>query len=217
LESVAEQCVGMMLALAKQIVRADAALRRGEWRVRYEYIGQQLWEKTLGLVGMGRIGRRVAEIGHTGFAMRIIYYDVVRYDLEERMLQARRVPLDELCSTADHISVHLPLLPETKGLISRRLFELMRPTAFFYNTARGGVVDEEALLWALANRRIAGAGLDVYACEPLPRDHPLMRLENVVITPHMAAHTNEALAAMSMVAQDVINVLEGTAPTYRVV
>jgi D-3-phosphoglycerate dehydrogenase len=214
-ESVAEQCIGLMLSAAKQINRADAALRRGEWNVRYEYIGQQLWTKTLGLVGFGRIGQRVAEIGHAAFAMPIVYYDVVSYQAAERKLDARRVSLDDLFSISDHISAHLPLFPETVGVIDRHLFERMKPTAFFYNTARGGVVDEPALLWALTTHRIAGAGFDVYAKEPLPADDPLLKLENVVVTPHMAAHTDEALAAMSMVARDVLNVLEGRAPVYR--
>lgn len=217
LESVAEQAVGFMLAISKQILRADTALRQSRWNVRYEYIGQELFRRTLGLVGMGRIGSRVAEICHLAFQMPVLYYDVVAYpDLEEK-LHAKKVSLEEVLEQADYVSLHVPLLPSTKGLIGKDQLARMKPGAILINTARGGVVDETALIEALDSGHLGGAGLDVFATEPTPADNPLFNSEKVVLTPHMAAHTDDALKAMSMVAQDIIRVLEGQEPLYRVV
>jgi D-3-phosphoglycerate dehydrogenase len=216
-ESVAEQAVGLMLAVSKQIARADKAIREGRWQVRYAYIGQELCGRTLGLIGMGRIGGRVAEICHVAFKMPILYYDVVGYLPLEEKLGARKLPLNEVLAQADCVSVHVPLLPATQGLIGREQFELMKKGAVFINTARGPIVDEASLLDALRSGHLAGAGLDVFDCEPVTADNPLLNLENVVLTPHMAAHTEDALRAMSLVAEDVLRVLEGKAPLYRVV
>lgn len=214
-ESVAEQCVGLMLALSKQIARADKAIRQERWHVRYEYIGQEMLGRTLGLVGMGRIGGRVAEICHVAFHMPVIYYDVVNYPQAEEKLGAKRLPLNDVLTQADYVSVHVPLLPATKGMLGREQFVLMKKGAIFINTARGPIVDEAALVEALRGGHLAGAGLDVYAVEPTPADNPLFQLENVVLTPHMSAHTDDALSAMSMVAADVLRVLEGEEPEYR--
>ena len=215
-ESVAEQAVGFMLVLSKQILRADKALRQGRWEVRYEYIGQELLGRTLGLVGMGRIGSRVAEICHFGFNMPVIYYDVLDYPQLEEKLAARKVTLAELLLEADYISVHVPLLPSTSGMLGREQFARMKPGAIVINTSRGPVLDEAALVEALQSGHLGGAGLDVYAVEPTPPDNPLFQLENVVLSPHMAAHTDDALKAMSMIAEDVLRVLEGQEPLYRV-
>jgi phosphoglycerate dehydrogenase-like enzyme len=125
--------------------------------------------------------------------------------------------MNEVLAQADYVSVHVPLLPTTRGLIGREQFALMRKGAIFINTARGPIVDETALAEALANGHLAGAGLDVYAVEPVAADSPLLRLENVVLTPHMAAHTDDALRAMSLVAEDVLRVLKRQEPVYRVV
>jgi D-3-phosphoglycerate dehydrogenase len=216
-ESVAEQAVGFMLTISKQILKADKALRQGRWGVRYEYIGQELFGRTLGMVGMGRIGSRVAEICHFGFHMPIIYYDVVQYPQLEEKLNAKKLPLDELLPLADYVSVHVPLLPSTKGMIGKEQIGKMKPGAILINTARGAVVDEAALVEALKSGHLAGAGMDVYEVEPTPTDNPLFQLENVVLSPHMAAHTDDALKAMSLVAKDILNVLEGRPPVYRVV
>ncbi len=215
-ESVAEQAVGFMLVLSKQILRADKALRQGRWEVRYEYIGQELLGRTLGLVGMGRIGSRVAEICHFGFNMPVIYYDVLDYPQLEEKLAARKVTLAELLLEADYISVHVPLLPSTSGMLGREQFARMKPGAIVINTSRGPVLDEAALVEALQSGHLGGAGLDVYAVEPTPPDNPLFQLENVVLSPHMAAHTDDALKAMSMITEDVLRVLEGQEPLYRV-
>ena len=196
--------------------RADKALRLGRWEVRYEYIGQELFGRTLGLVGMGRIGSRVAEICHFGFNMPVIYYDVLDYPQLEEKLAARKVTLAELLLEADYISVHVPLLPSTSGMLGREQFARMKPGAIVINTSRGPVLDEAALVEALQSGHLGGAGLDVYAVEPTPPDNPLFQLENVVLSPHMAAHTDDALKAMSMIAEDVLRVLEGQEPLYRV-
>ena len=216
-ESVAEQAVGLMLAVSKQIARADKATRQGRWQVRYEYIGQEMLGRTLGLVGMGRIGGRVAEICHLGFNMPVIYHDMVQYPEAEEKLAARRLPMHDVLGQADYVSVHVPLLPATRGLIGQEQLALMKQGAILINTARGQIVDEAALLQALRSGRLAGAGLDVLAVEPAPADNPLFELENVVITPHMSAHTDDALRAMSLVAEDVLRVLEGEEPRFRVV
>jgi len=215
-ESVAEQAVGFMIVLSKQIQRADKAIRQGRWNVRYEYIGQEMLGRTIGLVGMGRIGSRVAEICNLGFRMPVIYYDVVRYPFIEEKLEARQVTLDELLGQADIISVHVPLLPSTRNILGREQFARMKKGAILINTARGGVLDEEAMIEALKSCHLGGAGLDVYAVEPTPADNPLLSLENVILSPHMAAHTDDALKAMSMIASDILRVLESKEPSFRV-
>lgn len=215
-ESVAEQCLAMMIILAKRILEADKALRCGDWDARYRLTGLELYGKTLGIIGLGRIGYRVAELCHASLQMPILYFDAVPNPRAESQLGARRVELDELLTSADFISIHLPLLPTTRGMINASALRKMKPSAYLINTSRGAIVDQAALIRALEEKWIAGAGLDVYDPEPLPADSPLLKLENVVVTPHMAAHTEEALLRMAMVVEDVIAVLEGRLPRYPV-
>jgi len=148
--------------------------------------------------------------------MKVLYYDAVRYEEAERELKARKVSLQEVLSQSDYISINLPMLPETKGLLGEREFGLMKPSAYIINLARGPIWDEKSLYTALKAGRIAGAGSDVYAVEPAGKGHPLFELDNFVGTPHMAAHTEEALKRMSLVAEDVIRVLEGKVPIHPV-
>jgi D-3-phosphoglycerate dehydrogenase len=211
-ESVAEQCVAFMIVLAKRILEADRALRAGDWEARYRLIGVEVQGKTLGLVGFGKIGQRVAAIGHYGLGMPILYHDLLAYPQAERELRARRVTFEQLLGESDFVSLHLPLLPETRGMIDAAALRRMKPSAFLINTARGAVVDQAALALALRERWIAGAGLDVYDPEPLPADSPLRGMDNVVLSPHMAAHTDEALLRMAMVVTDVLAVIDGRAP-----
>jgi D-3-phosphoglycerate dehydrogenase len=211
-ESVAEQCLGMMIDLAKRLRLADRAIRAGDWDARYRLIGNELMGKTLGLVGFGRIGRRLAAMCQRGLSMTILYTDVVAYPEAEAELGATRVDLDQLLRDADYVSLHTPLVPETRGLMGEARLRSMKPTAFLINTARGQVVDQGALVRALEEGWIAGAGLDVYDPEPLPADSPLLRMDNVVLSPHMAAHTDEALLRMAMVVTDVLAVIEGRQP-----
>ncbi|HLF80623.1 MAG TPA: hydroxyacid dehydrogenase [Anaerolineales bacterium] len=215
-ESVAEQCLGMMIALAKRLRLADRAIRSGDWEARYRLIGNEVLGKTLGLVGFGRIGRRLAAMCRHGLSMSILYSDVVTYPEAERELQAQKVELGHLLREADFVSLHTPLLPETRGLIGEAELRSMKPTAFLLNTARGPVVDQAALERALEQGWIAGAGLDVYDPEPLPADSKLLLMDNVVLSPHMAAHTDEALLRMAMVVTDVVAVIEGRPPVNPV-
>lgn len=211
-ESVAEQCLGMMIVLAKRILLSDRAARAGDWEARYRLIGDELLGKTLGLVGFGRIGQRLAAMCRHGLSMTILYHDVVAYPEVEAALGARKAPLDDLLAEADFVSVHTPLVPETLALINEAALRRMKSTSYLINTSRGPVVDQAALIRALQQGWIAGAGLDVYDPEPLPIDSPLLRMDNVVLSPHMAAHTDEALLRMAMVVKDVLAVIEGRPP-----
>ena len=191
-QSVAELAVGLMLAVLRKIAYADRKMREGEWSKK-QCLGNELYGKVLGVLGMGRIGTAVARIAHHGFGMKIIYYDKRRCPHEiEKELDAKCVDLDTLFREADVITIHVPLLPSTKHLVNEEKLRLMKKTAILINTARGGVVDTEALVKALKEGWIAGAGLDVFEEEPLPPDHPLTKLENVVLTPHIGANTVEA-------------------------
>ncbi len=214
--SVAEHFFGLALILSKMLKKADVALREGRFEARYQYIGKELHGKTLGILGFGRIGKTVGRMGYNGFEMKILYYDAIQYKEVEKEIKARKVSLDELLSESDFISINLPMLPETKGLVGEREFGLLKPTAYIINLARGPIWDERALCAVLKEGRIAGAGSDVYEVEPATKDHPLLQLENFVGTPHMAAHTDEALRRMSLVAEDIIRVLDGKAPLHPV-
>lgn len=215
-ESVAEQCLAFMLILAKRIRQADLAIRAGDWDARYRLIGVELLDKTLGLVGFGRIGQRVAEMARRALSMSILYFDLLEYPEQERSLDARRVELNALLEESDVVSVHVPLLPATRGLIDEDVLRKMKPHAFLINSSRGPVIDQPALIKALQQNWIAGAGLDVYDPEPLPPDDPLLSLENVILSPHMAGHTDEALYRMAQVAEDVMRVIEGERPQHPV-
>jgi D-3-phosphoglycerate dehydrogenase len=215
-ESVAEQCLGMMIVLAKRIRQADRAIRAGDWQARYRLTGNELLGKTLGLIGFGRIGRRLAEMGHAGLSMAIVYHDVVAYPEAEKALEARKVGLDDLLAGSDFVSVHTPLTSETRGLIGEAALRKMKKSAFLINTSRGQVVNQPALVQALRDGWIAGAGLDVYDPEPLPPDSPLLTMDNVILSPHMASHTDEALYRMAMVVTDVLAVIEGRKPEHAV-
>jgi D-3-phosphoglycerate dehydrogenase len=215
-ESVAEQAMGMLIGLSKRIFEADRALRAGDWKARFRLTGLEVKGKTLGIVGSGRVGSRLAEMGRLGFGMNLLYRDVVRSEKLEKELGARRVELDELLAESDYVSLHVPLLPETEKMIGKRELGLMKPTAYLLNLSRGPVVDEAALIEALQQRKIAGAGLDVYEIEPVKPDNPLLKLDNVVLSPHMASLTSEAVFSMAMVVTDVMAVLEGRTPEFPV-
>ena len=214
--SVAEHFFGLALILSKILKKADIALREGRWEVRYEYIGRELHGKALGILGFGRIGRAVGRIGHQGFDMKVLYYDALRYEEAEKEIGAKKVSLEEILTQSDFISINLPMLPSTKGLLKEKEFNLMKPSAYIINLARGPIWDEKALCKVLKEGKIAGAGSDVYEVEPATKDHPLLQVENFIGTPHMAAHTDEALKRMSLVAEDVLCVLEGRAPLHPV-
>ena len=209
--SVAELAIGLMLSVYRKIAYADRNMRMGRW-VKKECMGYELRGKTLGIVGMGRIGRAVARIAYHGFGMRIIYYDVVRCPKEfEEEVKAKCVDLDTLFREADIVTLHVPLTPQTRHLVNEDRLKLMKKTAILINTSRGGVVDTNALVKALREGWIAGAGLDVYEEEPLPSDHPLTKLDNVVLTPHIGASTYEAQEKAGItVVEKIIEILDSS-------
>ncbi len=185
--SIAEHTLALLLAVARHIPASDAATRRGEWP-RGQSV--ELNGKTCGVIGLGAIGRRFAQLA-AGIGMR-----VVAWTMHPRALDGiEMVELDNLYRSSDVVSVHLRLSPETTGMIGAAQFAMMKQTAILINTARGAIVDEAALVDALASRRISGAGLDVFAVEPLPPGHAFVDLPNVVLTPHCAGITPEALDA----------------------
>ena len=185
--SIAEHTLALLLAVARRIPQADAATRRGEWP-RGQSV--ELNGKTCGVVGLGAIGRRFAQLA-AGIGMR-----VVAWTMHPRSLPGiEMVDLDDLYRAGDVVSIHLRLSPETEGMLGARQFALMKPGAILLNTARGAIVQEPALLEALQTRTIAGAGLDVFTVEPLPPGHAFTKLPNVVLTPHCAGITPEALEA----------------------
>jgi D-3-phosphoglycerate dehydrogenase len=215
-ESVAEHFVALALILAKKMRLADIALRDCRWQARYELIGVELYGKTLGVLGFGRIGQQTARICEHGFNMNILYYDRLDYAEVEGELNAKRVDEKTLFSGADFISINMPLLPDTRHFVNAQLLNLMKPSAFLINMARGPIWKEADLVSALKDKRIAGAGSDVYEIEPITSDNPLLKLDNFVGTPHMSAHTEEGMIRMSMVAKDVLAVLEGREPEFPV-
>ena len=216
-ESVAEHIIGFIIALSKNIVRADRALRMIGgigWRARHEYVGREVKGKTLGIIGLGRIGSLTARYAKC-LGMKVIYYDVVRRREVEKLLDVEYKPLKELLRISDFISISVPLTETTKKLIGERELKLMKPSAYLINTARGAVVDTSALVKALREGWIAGAALDVFEEEPLPIDHPLTKMENVILTPHMAAHTEEFFREAAVtVAKEVLKALKGERPAY---
>jgi D-3-phosphoglycerate dehydrogenase len=187
--SAAELAVGLLLAAARNIAPAHAALKQGEWK-RSRYTGIELYEKTAGILGLGRIGALVAQ-RLSAFGMNVVAYDPFVAAGRAAQMGVRLVSLDELLRTSDVLSVHLPKTPETVGLVGTEQLATVKPSLILVNAARGGIVDEDALYSALKEGRVAAAGLDVFAKEPCT-DSPLFELENVVATPHLGASTDEA-------------------------
>ncbi|NDL60853.1 phosphoglycerate dehydrogenase [Phytoactinopolyspora mesophila] len=187
--SAAELAVGLLLATARNIAPANQALKNGEWK-RSKYTGVELYEKTIGIVGLGRIGALVAQ-RLAPFGTELIAYDPYVSTARAAQLGVRSVSLDELLRKSDFITVHLPKTPETAGLIGDQALTKVKPTVQIINAARGGIVDEHALAVALKEGRVAGAGVDVFASEPCT-DSPLFEFESVVVTPHLGASTAEA-------------------------
>ncbi|GAB2614025.1 phosphoglycerate dehydrogenase [Streptomyces capparidis] len=187
--TAAELACGLLIATARNIAPANAALRGGEWK-RSKYTGVELSEKTLGVIGLGRIGVLVAQ-RMSAFGMKIVAYDPYVQPARAAQMGVKLLPLDDLLRVSDFITIHLPKTPETIGLIGDEALRKVKPTVRIVNAARGGIVDEEALASALKEGRVAGAGLDVFAKEPCT-DSPLFQFENVVATPHLGASTDEA-------------------------
>jgi D-3-phosphoglycerate dehydrogenase len=217
-EAVAEMGLALALAVTRRVAELDRRIRSGEVVKRINYLGIELWEKTVGVIGMGNIGTRIARKYHAAFGMKILAYDPYAPDGCWPDIPHERVSsLDGLLPRADVVTVHTPLTPETKHLIGRHELALMKETAVLVNVSRGEIVDEEALYDALKSNRIFGAGLDVFKKEPPTTDNPLVGLSNIVVTPHAAGGTRETQEQSSLVtAQQLVHVLGGGQPMNRV-
>ncbi|MDF2960079.1 MAG: D-3-phosphoglycerate dehydrogenase [Paenibacillus sp.] len=215
--SVAEHTVGMMISLSHQIMKGDHALRQGNFEARNVYIGTELQGKTLGIIGLGNIGKRVARKCALGMEMNVIAFDSFLKDGPGLDYVRMVDSLDTILAESDFVSLHIPYMPEFHNLIDRQALSLMKPGAFLINCARGGLVDEQALYDALTEGRLAGAGLDVFEQEPPTGPHPLWKLDNVIVTPHMSAHTEDAMIAMAVgAAEEIVRVLRSEQPVYCV-
>jgi len=203
--SVAEMTIAFILSLARRIPQNDAAMRRGEWPI--ELFGS-VQGKTLGILGMGKIGTRVAKAA-CALEMQVVAWGPTL--TEERASQSgvRRLELDDVMRNSDFVSIHLPLSDLSRGLVSRDLIALMKPAAFLVNTSRAAITDEPALVEALTAKRIAGAALDVFMKEPLPKDSPMRRLENLLLSPHAGWTTHESYTPwVNMTVENVLAYLE---------
>lgn len=217
-DAVAEHAFALMLAICRRIPESDRFLRAGKYMGwgPLMLLGTELKGKTLGILGLGRIGAGVAHRAVRGMGMKVAYYDVRRNEQFEKDYGATFGTVEEVLAAADVVSVHVPLLPTTRHLIDAKKLLLMKKTAYLVNTSRGPIVDEKALVAALKKKVIAGAALDVFENEPALAPG-LAKLENVVITPHTASATIEARSAMAkLAAQAVIDALDGKTPQYVV-
>jgi D-3-phosphoglycerate dehydrogenase len=213
--SVVEHALTLILALMKQIPLMDREVRRDNFAIRFKNLPRDLYGKTLGLVGLGRIGSELARVCRQAMDMRILAYDP--YVAPETMAAVKGwvefCSMEKLFREADVISLHIPFSPETQKMIGAQQLSWMKPDAFLVNTSRGGVIDEAALVQCLKERRIAGAGLDVFAREPLPEDNPLKELDNVILTPHTAALTRECVIRVAVeAARATLDVFQGRKP-----
>ncbi|KKS44535.1 D-glycerate dehydrogenase [Candidatus Azambacteria bacterium RIFOXYD1_FULL_42_11] len=213
-DTVAEHAFALMLSIAHRIPESDKFARAGKyvgWAPML-LLGNDLSGKTLGVVGLGRIGSRVAHHAVSGFDMKVLYNDVNRNEEFEKEFNAIYLPLDDLLKQSDFISIHVPLLETTRHLINAEKLKLMKPAAYLVNTSRGPVIDEAALAIALANKTIKGAALDVFEFEPKITPE-LLLLDNVILTPHIASATEETRSKMSeLAAANIIEALEGRNP-----
>jgi D-3-phosphoglycerate dehydrogenase len=212
-QSVAEHALGMLLTLSKRIIEADRALRREPNVSRNSLIGTEVQGRTIGIVGIGNVGGRIAALCNGLLGMKVLAYDPYLTAAEIAARGGEKVELDDLLRRSDYVSINCPLTKESRGMIGARQFALMQPHAFFITTARGFIHDEDALLQALREKRIAGAGLDVWAKEPPPPEHPLLQFDNVLASPHTAGVTREARENMGRIAaEQVLDALDGKRP-----
>jgi len=213
-ETVADFAFCLMLGAARRLVEGDRYAREGKWKTWEPLLlaGQDMYRATLGLIGLGRIGSAVARRAK-GFEMRVMYYDPFRREDLEQSLQIEYRPFTDVLRQADFISVHVPLSEQTRHLIGREQFAMMKPTAVFVNTSRGPVVDQQALAEALAARRIFAAGIDVFEREPVPTDDPLLAQGNAIVAPHIASASIPTRIRMAtLAAENLVAVLQGKRP-----
>jgi D-3-phosphoglycerate dehydrogenase len=212
LDEVAEHALALMLAGARKMCQYNAAVHEGNWSLQTGTPIYRLRGRTLGIIGFGKIGQTLAEKARA-FGLSILAYDAYLSPDLIRQRDAEPVSLDDLLARADFVSLHTPLTPETRGLLNAQRLRAMKPTAFVVNTARGGLIDTNALMQALREGWIAGAGLDVFDPEPLPADHPLLALPNLIATPHAAFYSEESVLELEVqAARNVAAVLSGKRP-----
>ena len=214
--TVAEHTLSLILALMKQLPRLDREMRQDNFGIRYKNLPRDMTGKTLGLVGLGKIGSELARMCHLSFEMRILAYDPYLPPEIQNSLKSwvEFCDLERLLRESDVVSLHLPLTSTTQKMIGAKEFGWMKPTAYFVNAARGGVVDEAALIQCLKEKRIAGTGLDVFSQEPPEKGNPLKELDNVILTPHIGGLTLECGIKISVLAaQAALNVLQGKTPS----
>jgi D-3-phosphoglycerate dehydrogenase len=212
-EAVAEHVLGMMICLSKGIIQADRAMRREATLDRHSFMGNDIFGKTIGIVGIGHVGSRIAELCRGLFAMRVLTCDPYLSAAEIAARGAEKVELDELLRSSDYVSINCPLNDETRGMIGAKQYALMQPHAYFITSARGHIHEEAALADALRSKALAGAGLDVWSKEPPPREHPLLQFDNVIVSPHTAGVSREARATMGRIAaEQLLDALDGRRP-----
>jgi glyoxylate reductase len=214
-DTTADFAWALLMAIARRVVEADKYVRTGQWKVGWHpsmMQGRDIYGATIGVVGAGRIGFGVAKRA-AGFNMKVLFYDVIPRPEMEKELAAKKVDLDTLFKESDFVSIHVPLMKETYHLVNADRLKLMKKTAYLINNSRGPVVDETALYEALKEGRIAGAGLDVFEQEPTPLDNPLLKLDNVVVAPHISSASYETRSKMAeMVAENLVAFFEGRKP-----
>ena len=211
--SVAEHALAMLITLSKRIIQADRAIRREANVNRNALIGMEVQGKTIGIVGLGNVGRRIAALCKGLLSMNVLAYDPYLSVTEMAERGGEKVALEDLLRRSDYVSISCPLTKESRSMIGAREFALMQPHAYFITTARGFIHDEAALEEALRDKRIAGAGLDVWAKEPPPPDHPLLQFDNVLASPHTAGVTREARENMARIAaEQMLDALDGKRP-----
>ena len=218
--ATADLTMALMLSLFRRIPEGDKLIRDNKWSAifgPYEFLGTDLYKKTLGIFGMGRIGKAVAKRA-SGFEMSITYHNRTRLSKkEERELGVRYVSLDNMFRTSDVISIHTPHTTHTHEIVNLKLFNKMKKTAFLINTSRGKIINEKDLVTALKRRMIAGAGLDVFQKEPINSKNPITKMDNVILTPHSGSATTETRKKMAeIVIKNLILGLSGRKPIYQV-
>lgn len=212
-ESVAEHVIGSMIAVSKKFIIQDRLVRRGMWGEKFRYMGTELWKKTMGIIGLGHIGRLVAKMVKV-FEMKTLAFDPYVSSEGAKEANAKLVDLKTLLEHSDFVSVNCPLTDETRGMIGEEELRLMRGNAVLINAARGGIVREDALYRALKDGWIAGAAIDVFEEEPLTTKHPLFELDNVLLSPHFAGWTTEAFRRVALsVGENILKVFKGKLPS----
>jgi phosphoglycerate dehydrogenase-like enzyme len=215
-ESVAQHAWALILDLSKKVTKADRLIRAGTWQ-KEDWMGLQLWGKTLGIIGLGGIGSRVALKGRLAFNMRILAFDPYLLSEKAQLFGAELVSLEEVMKRSDIIVVSVPLTPATLHMIGKKEFVMMKKSSFIINICRGSVIESKALIASLQKGQISGAGLDVTDPEPLPLSSPLLKMDNVVLTPHVASSTIEAVEKTYLSAvNNIITYLKGRKPYWMI-